>query len=36
MDFGLSEEQQQLKESARAFLSGECAGHVRAKNNGHR
>jgi alkylation response protein AidB-like acyl-CoA dehydrogenase len=24
MDFGLSEEQQQLKESARAFLSGEC------------
>ena len=26
MDFGLSEEQQQLKESARAFLSHECAG----------
>jgi alkylation response protein AidB-like acyl-CoA dehydrogenase len=26
MDFGLSEEQQQLKESARAFLSGECSG----------
>jgi alkylation response protein AidB-like acyl-CoA dehydrogenase len=25
MDFGLSEEQQQLKESARAFLQGECA-----------
>jgi alkylation response protein AidB-like acyl-CoA dehydrogenase len=24
MDFGLSEEQQQLKESARAFLNGEC------------
>jgi alkylation response protein AidB-like acyl-CoA dehydrogenase len=24
MDFGLSEEQQQLKESARAFLTGEC------------
>jgi alkylation response protein AidB-like acyl-CoA dehydrogenase len=24
MDFGLSDEQQQLKESARAFLSGEC------------
>jgi alkylation response protein AidB-like acyl-CoA dehydrogenase len=24
MDFGLSEEQQQLKESARTFLSGEC------------
>jgi alkylation response protein AidB-like acyl-CoA dehydrogenase len=24
MDFGLSEEQQQLKESARAFLGGEC------------
>ena len=24
MDFGLSKEQQQLKESARAFLSGEC------------
>jgi alkylation response protein AidB-like acyl-CoA dehydrogenase len=24
MDFGLTEEQQQLKESARAFLSGEC------------
>jgi len=24
MDFGLSEEQHQLKESARAFLSGEC------------
>src|SRR5579863_797993 len=24
MDFGLSEEQQQLKDSARAFLSGEC------------
>src|SRR5258708_31953272 len=24
MDFGLSEEQQQLKESAREFLSGEC------------
>jgi alkylation response protein AidB-like acyl-CoA dehydrogenase len=24
MDFGLSEEQKQLKESARAFLSGEC------------
>ncbi|MGB8684455.1 MAG: acyl-CoA dehydrogenase family protein [Candidatus Binatus sp.] len=24
MDFGLSEEQQQLKESAHAFLSGEC------------
>jgi alkylation response protein AidB-like acyl-CoA dehydrogenase len=24
MDFGLSEEQQQLKESARSFLSGEC------------
>ncbi len=24
MDFGLSEEQQQLRESARAFLSGEC------------
>ena len=24
MDFGLSEEQRQLKESARAFLSGEC------------
>jgi alkylation response protein AidB-like acyl-CoA dehydrogenase len=25
MDFGLTDEQQQLKESARAFLSGECA-----------
>src|SRR5258708_37244747 len=25
MDFGLSDEQQQLKESARDFLSGECA-----------
>jgi alkylation response protein AidB-like acyl-CoA dehydrogenase len=25
MDFGLSEEQQQLKESARAFLNGECS-----------
>jgi len=24
MDFGLTEEQQLLKESARAFLSGEC------------
>src|ERR1700674_4770011 len=24
MDFGLSDEQQHLKESARAFLSGEC------------
>ena len=30
MDFGLTEEQQQLKESARAFLNGECPTTLRA------